>query len=283
MNGLIWYHYAIIVFLVFVGLVGVGVSARNILRILYLMFTGDKNTRKALWLLLKIYKSWAICLVKILDYSKEERRIMAVMHAPSDYSYTRKRVECVTGIQYELALSELAYVFVHFLIDDGLATLISAEEYGILQNVARRLIEAKGFREELHRNRRLMRKGKLAGNLEQVEVDIKNIDDIYRQTKEQFENLTWQKFKPEKIIGLSQRAFEQLLFERLMADYKLVFLQKEIVFIKRIMAHEYFAVGLKVQEIKKTKQGFPLIVMKTKGEAMLGKIDNAALIDEIKA
>ena len=283
MNELFWYHYLLIALLVFIGLVAVGVSARNISRIFYLMLRGDKNTRKALWLLLKIYKSWAICLVRILDYSKEEKKITAIMHAPRDYSYTRQRVECVTGIQYELALSELAYIFIHFLIDDGVATLISADEYQVLQDLARRLIDAKNLRKDLHRQRKLLRKKAESEKLTKVESEIKEVADSYRKLKEQFEVLTWKKFSPEKIIRLSQRKFEQLLFEHLMSDYKLVFLRKEIVYIKRAMVDEYFALGVRLQEIKKTEQGFPLTVLKVRGETMVGKIDNAALINEIKA
>ena len=76
----------------------------------------ENPTERALVLLRGIYKKWAICLVEIVEYScdQEQKLIRARMKAPQDYSYTKKKADHITGVQYYLALSQLVYVFIDF-------------------------------------------------------------------------------------------------------------------------------------------------------------------------
>ncbi len=90
----------------------------------------EKPTERALVLLRGIYKKWAICLDEIIEYVPDQqiKLIRARMRAPNDYSYTRKKPNHITGVQYYLALSQLVYVFMDFLIDDGKVEILTVEE-----------------------------------------------------------------------------------------------------------------------------------------------------------
>ncbi len=89
----------------------------------------ENLTERGLVLLRGIYKKWAICLVEIVEYSDQEPRLIkARMRAPHNYSYTKKKTDHITGVQYYLALSQLVYVFIDFLINDGKVELLTEAE-----------------------------------------------------------------------------------------------------------------------------------------------------------
>ena len=289
------------------------------LRICWRYLRGNQDTRQALQLLLQIYKPWAVCLKKIIEYSPQTGVLKARMHAPKDYSYTWFRPECVTGIHYDLALSELAYVFICSLIRDGVATLITDQEFALLKENAGEIIAwEKEFKEKeemlakIEKNRKAERR-----NLKEQLVEVRKIirvkkndfsvmlwrnppeaeEAFFRKihwsrrpllkwayySKNWFESFFWRPFSPEGILTLNRQELETLLFERLMEKYKLVFLAKDVVYIKRTMLAEDFEISLELKKHLRHEKGFPLTIIKVGGGAMIGSVKNAALLNEVKA
>lgn len=287
-------------------------------RISWRYLRGDKNTRHAFRLLLMIYKPWAVCLKEIIEYS-QTGVLKARMRAPEDYSYTWFRPECVTGIHYDLALSELAYVFIYLLIRDGIATLITDDEFRLLKKIAQEIIDwEREFKEKGNELAKIEKSHKAERrNLKEQLVDIRKItrnkkndfsvmlwrnppeaeEAFFRKihwmwryplewgyhSKNWFESFFWRPFSPEGILNLSRQELETLLFERLMEKYKLVFLSKEVFYIRRTMLTEDFEISLELKKHLRHEKGFPLTIIKIGGTAMIGTVKNAALLNEIRA
>jgi hypothetical protein len=89
----------------------------------------ENPTEKALVLLKDIFKKWAICLVEVVEYSAEKKTMKAKMKASSAINNCyRKRPEEITGLNYILAISQLVYVFIDFLINEGSVELLTEQE-----------------------------------------------------------------------------------------------------------------------------------------------------------
>ncbi len=306
-------------FLILIGLLALAKFLIMSVKIIWRYSRGNSETRSAIRLLCSIYKPWSICLIEILEYSKEAGSLKARMHAPRDYSYTWFRPECVTGIHYDLALSELDYIFVHNLIRDGVVTLISDENFEKLKLIASQIIALEAdfaagkktlssmdrhdkpallkFKKELVLVKKDLRKRRHSFSLLLWRNPVKAEEAFFRKfknplrsfikaayySKNWFESLFWRPFSPEQIVMIDRREFEQLLFERLMEKYKLVFIEKKIEYKSRTMLLNNFELSLAFKKLIHLKNGLPLIIIEVGADTISGTVKNVALLSEIEA
>lgn len=241
----------------------------QILRLLHVYLRGNELTRRAIRMLICIYKPWAICLREVEIFDAEKGYLKGRVHAPKDYSYTWRRPECVTGIHYHLALSELDYVFIRFLIDSGKATIISREYYDQLQKLASSITALDAQKGE-HRRRK--------------KVFLPELQQKRDWAQQEFNKLSWGgKFSPKFVLNNDYISFQDRLFWWLGWDYKLVFLKEKLAFIRRVLSRDDYCVEIQLKSSSRTSQGFPEVVLEIGKDVMLGTVNNAALIYEIKA
>lgn len=86
-------------------------------------------TEQALIILRRIYKSWASCLLEIVEYSSEKKYIKCRVRVPGgDYRYTKVKPLYVTCIQHEHVLAQLSIIFFYFLVRDGAIEIFEEEK-----------------------------------------------------------------------------------------------------------------------------------------------------------
>ncbi len=88
---------------------------------------------RAAKLLRGIYPKQFISNIHIFYYNKKDQEMKVRMRAPEIW-YMRLQPDELTGIQYLMAVSQLVYVFIHFLISDSAIELISEKDLNQLIN-----------------------------------------------------------------------------------------------------------------------------------------------------
>ena len=68
------------------------------------------------------------CAVEILSYSPEDKKIEFKLKPPC-IKYTNEAIDEVTTNLHVFVLGELAYIFVYFLVRDGVSKFVTPEEY----------------------------------------------------------------------------------------------------------------------------------------------------------
>lgn len=98
-------------------------------------------TEQALTILRRIYKSWAMCIVEIIEYSSEKKHIKCRVKVPGgDYCYTKIRPAHVTCIQQGHVLAQVSIPFFYFLVRDGAIKIFEKEkDLEMMENFIRKL------------------------------------------------------------------------------------------------------------------------------------------------
>jgi hypothetical protein len=79
-------------------------------------------------LLSHIYLKEAECYAEVAQYDPEKKFVKFQVHVPP-WRYVKIKIKDVTYIQHSVVLSELVYVFIYFLVRDGVLDLLSPDDF----------------------------------------------------------------------------------------------------------------------------------------------------------
>lgn len=79
-------------------------------------------------LLSHIYLKEAECYAEVVQYDLEKKFAKFQVHVPT-WRYVKIKIKDVTYIQHSVILSELVYVFIYFLVRDGVLDLLSPSDF----------------------------------------------------------------------------------------------------------------------------------------------------------
>ena len=68
------------------------------------------------------------CEVEVLSYFPQDKKITFRLKSPQ-IKYTNEKIDEVTTNLHVFVLGELAYIFVYFLVRDGISKFVTSEEY----------------------------------------------------------------------------------------------------------------------------------------------------------